>query len=70
MAAQESVNFRITFAANSRNDHVTSCSRDHVYPIFAARCFQFSVKLRSFASINFRIILHYSHLCTNFFKRT
>ena len=57
---------RITFTANGRNDHVTMFTL--YLPLVV---FSFSAKLSSFAlASKVRIILHYSHPCTNFFKKT
>ena len=54
--------FRITFTTNGRNDHVTMFN---LYLPLAV--FSFSVKLSSFTlAANVRIILHYSHPCTDF----
>ena len=57
--------FRITFTANGRNDHVTMFTLHLPLAVFSL-----SVKLSSFAlASKVRIILHYSNLCTNYFKK-
>ena len=57
---------RITFTANGRNDHVTM-----FFLHLPLAVFSFSVKMISFAlATKARIILHYSHLRTHFFKKT
>ena len=56
----------MTFAANVRYDHVTMFI---LYLPLAV--FSFSVKSSSFAlASKARISLHYSHLCTLYFKKT
>ena len=55
-----------TFTANGRNDHVTLLVLHLQLAVFS-----FLVKLRSFAlASKARIILHYSHLCSHFYKKT
>ena len=57
---------RMTFTANVRYDHVTMFI---LYLPLAV--FSFSVKSSSFAlASKARISLHYSHLCTLYFKKT
>ena len=62
--------FRTTFTknrpANDKNGQVTMFTLYLPLSVFS-----FLVKLSSFAlASKVRIILHYSHLCTNFFKKT
>ena len=57
--------FRITFTANGKNDHVTLLTLS-----LALAVFSFIVKLSCLGlASKVRIILHYSHLCTNFVKK-
>ena len=58
--------FTVAFTANGRNDHVTMFTLHLPLAVFS-----FSEKLSSFAfASKGRIILHYSYLCTHFFKTT
>ena len=54
------------FMSNGKNDHVNMFTM-----YLSLTIFSFLVKLSSFAlASRVGIILHFSHLCTNFFKKT
>ena len=59
----------MTFTANDKRE---MWPRDYVYPILASlHVFSFSIKSSCFAfASNSRISLHYSHICTLYFKKT